>query len=166
MVTVCKQCSVGSIFLILLNWLRHSLSAKLEMWPRRGVKHLGTLIIVLIASLPIDSCTWLICVLTARANDWNTESKLPVDFLMKDLRYAWPDSTQEVLRFCRWGYWQAHATTNFSFTGTIDVSRYSRTALNKVPTLFCGRVVKHCTPPTGGRDLCPMSKYSPRALTF
>jgi hypothetical protein len=58
----------------------------------------------------------------------DTESKLPVKFFMKDLRYAWPDSTQEVLRFCRWGYWQAQATTNFYFTGTINVSRYSRKA--------------------------------------
>jgi hypothetical protein len=112
---------------ILLNWLRHSLSAKLDMLPRQGVKHFGTLISVLMASLPIDSWTWLIWVLTARANDWNTVSKLPVKFLMNVLRYAWPDSTQDVLRLQRWGYLQAHATTNSSLTGTIDVLIYLRT---------------------------------------
>jgi hypothetical protein len=34
---------------------------------------------------------------------------------------------QEVLRFLRWGCWQAHATTKSSLTGRIEVLMYSRT---------------------------------------
>ena len=119
MVKVFEQASVGSSLESLAYWSTHILIANEEMPPRSGRNDFGKLTTVLILSFPINSWNWFSWLLTAWDKELKTESKSPVELLMKFFRNACWDSTLEVLRFWRYGCWQAQATKNSSLTGRI-----------------------------------------------